>query len=173
MLKTADYDLSRNVILVEPGCFSAVVAIRALFDSTGLFPAHRQLSLPRSCGNRVPESRGGGRLRPPRSKSPRQTPSSECFISIGYEVGADVMQFEHADRESGAVTGKFALRLFLPAEFAYKVLIEFEECTMNFKRGFTGLMAACAISISAGAASAADMSRPVYKAAPMVAPGFN
>jgi outer membrane immunogenic protein len=44
---------------------------------------------------------------------------------------------------------------------------------MNFKIGFAGIVAACAISLSAGAASAADMSRPVYKAAPMVAPGFN
>lgn len=44
---------------------------------------------------------------------------------------------------------------------------------MNFKIAFAGVVAACAISLSAGAASAADMSRPVYKAAPMVAPGFN
>jgi outer membrane immunogenic protein len=44
---------------------------------------------------------------------------------------------------------------------------------MTFKSGLSALIAAAVIGVSANAASAADMSRPVYKAAPMVAPGFN
>ena len=44
---------------------------------------------------------------------------------------------------------------------------------MTFKGGLTALISAAVIGISAGAANAADMSRPVYKAAPMEAPGFN
>ena len=44
---------------------------------------------------------------------------------------------------------------------------------MTIKGGLTALIAAAVIGASANAASAADMSRPVYKAAPMAAPGFN
>ena len=44
---------------------------------------------------------------------------------------------------------------------------------MNFKTGITAL-AAVGLHCAAGAsANAADMGQQVYKAAPMVAPGFN
>ena len=44
---------------------------------------------------------------------------------------------------------------------------------MGSKIGLAALAAATAICFSVGSASAADMRQPVYKAAPMVAPGFN
>ena len=44
---------------------------------------------------------------------------------------------------------------------------------MKFKHGLAAVIAAGVIGISAGVANAADMRQPVYKAAPMVAPGFN
>ena len=44
---------------------------------------------------------------------------------------------------------------------------------MGLKIGVAALATATAICLSVGSASAADMRQPVYKAAPMAAPGFN
>ena len=59
------------------------------------------------------------------------------------------------------------------SDSTHKRAIKLGDKKMTFKGGLTALLTAAVIGVSANAASAADMSRPVYKAAPMAAPGFN